>query len=198
MLRRTPWTSQRASSTCTGSNPRTGEIHNRKLSRAKFSAFIAQRQPGRIVMEACGNATEGRTFGAGPPGRLLPAFEVHKRVIGNKDDCADAAAIWLTAQSAAVQRACRSNRPAASRPDGASSPLSTGARAHRARQRAAQAALRVRGGHAKGRRLGLRWLADNRAQIEQRCPSGCSAWCSCNSTRCSSMKHRGAGAGSGW
>ena len=36
--------------------PETGEIHNRKLSRAKFSAFIAQRQPGRIVMEACGSA----------------------------------------------------------------------------------------------------------------------------------------------
>ena len=86
--------------------PETGEIHNRKLSRAKFSAFIAQRQPGRIVMEACGSAHYwGRTFMAlGHQVELLPAFEVHKRVIGNKDDCADAAAIWLTAQSATVRR----------------------------------------------------------------------------------------------
>ena len=35
----------------------------------------------------------------------------------------------------------------------------------------------------KGRRLGLRWLADNRASDRSSdCPSGCSAWCSCNST----------------
>ena len=53
--------------------PETGEIHNRKLSRAKFSAFIAQRQPGRIVMEACGSAHyRGVAFMAlEPPGRAL-------------------------------------------------------------------------------------------------------------------------------
>lgn len=152
--------------------PETGEIHNRKLSRAKFSAFIAQRQPGRIVMEACGSAHYwGRTFMAlGHQVELLPAFEVHKRVIGNKDDCADAAAIWLTAQSATVRRV-----PVKTVQQQADLTVhrvrSQLVRERTARVNALRGLLYEFGVvMPKGRRLGLRWLADNRAQIEQRLP----------------------------
>ena len=36
--------------------PGSGEIHRRKLSRAKFIEFFARLRPARVVMEACGGA----------------------------------------------------------------------------------------------------------------------------------------------
>lgn len=84
----------------------TGEIHRKKLSRAKFSDFFAQLRPVRVVMEACGGAHHwGRSLGAlGHQVELLPARQVRAFVRGNKDDAADARAIWLAAQQGDIRR----------------------------------------------------------------------------------------------
>ena len=72
----------------------------------KLSDFFAPRQPARIVMEACGGAHHwARTLGAlGHQVELLPARQVHAFVRGNKDDAADAGAIWLAAQQSDIRR----------------------------------------------------------------------------------------------
>lgn len=147
--------------------PETGEILRRKLTRAKFSAFIAKRLPGRVVMEACGSAHFwGRKFMAlGHQVELLPAFEVRKRVFGNKDDSADAAAIWLSAQDRKIRRVPVKTVQ-----------QQTDLTAHRIRsQLVSERTARVNALRGllyefgvvvpKGRELGLRWLAENRAQI---------------------------------
>lgn len=84
----------------------TGEIKRKKLSRAKLSEFFAQRQSARVVMEACGGSHHwARTLGAlGHQVELLPAGQVRAFVRGNKDDAADARAIWLAAQHADIRR----------------------------------------------------------------------------------------------
>lgn len=84
----------------------TGEIHRKKLSRAKFSDFFAQLRPVRVVMEACGGAHHwGRSLGTlGHQVELLPARQVRAFVRGNKDDAADARAIWLAAQQGDIRR----------------------------------------------------------------------------------------------
>lgn len=84
----------------------TGEIHRKKLTRAKVTQFFAQRPPGRIAMEACGGAHHwGRTLSAlGHAVELLPAIQVKKNVSGNKDDAADARAIYKTADDREIRR----------------------------------------------------------------------------------------------
>lgn len=56
----------------------SGEIGRKKLSRAKFSEFFAQRLPARVVMEACGGAQHwARTLSLlGHRAELLPAHQV--------------------------------------------------------------------------------------------------------------------------
>ncbi len=153
-------------------NPKTGEIHNRKLTRAKFTTFFAQRQPARVAMEACGSAHHwARKFIAlGHQVELLPAFEVKKRVFGNKDDAADATAIWLSAQDRRIRRV----------------PIKTVEQqadltAHRIRsQLVGERTARINALRGllyefgvvipKGRQTGLRWLAEQRAQVDALLP----------------------------
>jgi transposase len=84
----------------------SGEIKHKKLTRLKFSEFFAQRLPARVVMEACGGAHHwARTLAAlGHQVELLPARQVRAFVRGNKDDAADARAIWLAAQQSDIRR----------------------------------------------------------------------------------------------
>lgn len=84
----------------------TGEIGRKKLARAKLCAYFAQLQPVRIVMEACGSAHHwARVFtGLGHQVELLPAAQVRPFVRSNKDDAADARAIWLAAQQGDIRR----------------------------------------------------------------------------------------------
>jgi transposase len=84
----------------------TGEVHRRKLSRAKFAEFFANRAAARVVMEACGGAHHwGRTLTAlGHQAELLPAHQVRAFVTGNKDDAADARGLWLAAQHHDIRR----------------------------------------------------------------------------------------------
>lgn len=84
----------------------SGEIRRKKLARAKLSDFFAQRLPARVVMEACGGAHHwARCLAAlGHQVELLPARQVRAFVRGNKDDAADARAIWLAAQQSDIRR----------------------------------------------------------------------------------------------
>lgn len=84
----------------------TGEIGRKKLARAKLSDYFAQLQPVRVVMEACGSAHHwARVLGKlGHQVELLPARQVRPFVRSNKDDAADARAIWLAAQQSDIRR----------------------------------------------------------------------------------------------
>lgn len=85
----------------------TGEIGRKKLARAKLSEFFAALQPVRVAMEACGSAHHwARVLGGlGHQVELLPAQQVRVFVRSNKDDAADARAIWLAAQQTDIRRA---------------------------------------------------------------------------------------------
>jgi transposase len=84
----------------------TGEIGRKKLARAKLSDHFARLQPVRVVMEACGSAHQwARVLGGlGHQVELLPARQVRPFVRSNKDDAADARAIWLAAQQSDIRR----------------------------------------------------------------------------------------------
>jgi len=77
----------------------TGEIGQRTLKRAQLVPFFANRPAARVVIEACGSAHYwARTLGAlGHEVRLVHARHVRPYVRGNKNDAADARAIWSAA-----------------------------------------------------------------------------------------------------
>ena len=91
--------------------PETGEIGRKKMAGAKLSAYFAELQPVRVVMEACGRAHHwARVFtGLGHQVELLPAAQVRAFVRSNKDDAADARAIWLAAQQSDIRRVPQKN-----------------------------------------------------------------------------------------
>jgi len=84
----------------------TGEIGRKKLVRAKLSEFFARLQPVRVAMEACGSAHHwARVLSSlGHQVELLPARQVRPFVRSNKDDAADARAIWVAAQQSDIRR----------------------------------------------------------------------------------------------
>jgi transposase len=86
--------------------PGTGEIHRKKLQRARLMEFFARLQPSRIVMEACGGAHHwGRELAKlGHQVELLPPHKVKESASGNKDDARDARALWITAMHKDVRR----------------------------------------------------------------------------------------------
>ena len=80
----------------------TGEIHCKQLKRRRLLEFFANRQPGVIAMDTCGSvhywARELRKLGHEM--RLIAAQFVRPFVKTNKNDAADAAAIWETSTTA--------------------------------------------------------------------------------------------------
>jgi transposase len=84
----------------------SGEIGRKKLARAKLAEYFAHLRPVHIAMEACGSAHHwARVLGAlGHQVELLPARQVKAFVRSNKDDAADARAIWLAAQQSDIRR----------------------------------------------------------------------------------------------
>jgi transposase len=152
--------------------PASGEICRRKLVRAKFSQFFARREAGLVVMEACGGAHHwARELSAlGHRVELLPPHEVRKFVSGNKDDAADARAIWLAAQYQDIRRVA---------PKSAQQQAELSVHRMRSHWMSVRTATinALRGllyefGLAlpKGRVSALRWLAEHRVKVEEQLP----------------------------
>lgn len=80
--------------------PGTGAIQSKVLKRAQLVPFFANRPASRVVMEACGSAHHWARVLArlGHDVRLIAAQFVRPFVKSNKNDAADAAAIWEAAQ----------------------------------------------------------------------------------------------------
>ncbi|MBH1409040.1 IS110 family RNA-guided transposase [Pseudomonas fluorescens] len=78
----------------------TGEIVSKAIKRAVLLEFFANRSHCLIGMEACGGAQHwARALTRmGHQVRLMPARFVKAFNIGNKNDAADARAIWLAVQ----------------------------------------------------------------------------------------------------
>lgn len=78
----------------------TGEIVNKQIRRAKFLAFFANHAECLIGMEACGGAHHWarQLILMGHQVKLLPAQFVKAFNVRNKNDAADARAIWLAVQ----------------------------------------------------------------------------------------------------
>ncbi len=154
-------------------DPDTGEIHRKKLQRAKLMEFFARLQPCRIVMEACAGAHHwGRELAKlSHQVELLPPHKVKESTSGNKDDSRDARAIWVTSTQRDVRRV----------------PVKTGeqqAQLFTHRVRSHWVSLRTATVNQlrsmlyeygivapKGRKKVVGWVAEHRAQIEQQVPS---------------------------
>ena len=78
----------------------TGEIVNKPIKRAKFLEHFVNRAPCLIGMEACSGAHHWarQLTQMGHTVRLMPAQFVKAFNIRNKNDAADARAIWLAVQ----------------------------------------------------------------------------------------------------
>lgn len=83
----------------------TGEIVSVQLRRSKFLDYFANRQSCLIGMEACGGAQHwARQLSAmGHSVKLLPAAKVRPFAGGNKNDMADARAIWTAVQQPGIK-----------------------------------------------------------------------------------------------
>ena len=154
-------------------DPVSCEIGRKKLSRAKFCEFFASRQSARIVMEACGGAHHwGRTFEAmGHTVELLPARQVRAFVWGNKDDAADARAIWMAAQHGDIRRV------PVKTPDQQAVQFLHRTRAHWVSLRTATVNLLRSMLYEfgvllpQGKNCGLKALAEQRASLDERLPA---------------------------
>jgi transposase len=81
-------------------DPETGEIVNKPIKRANFLQHFANRARCLIGMEACGGAHHWarQLQQMGHDVRLMPGEFVKAFNIRNKNDAADARAIWLAVQ----------------------------------------------------------------------------------------------------
>lgn len=83
----------------------TGEVKSIKLHRDKFLLHFANHVACRIGMEACGGAQHWarELIKLGHEVVLISAQKVRPFVIGNKNDAADARAIWQAMQQPGMQ-----------------------------------------------------------------------------------------------
>lgn len=83
----------------------TGEITSKQIKRAGFLEYFANRAPCLIGMEACGGAQHWarRLIEMGHLVKVMPGKAVKAFVSGNKNDVADARAIWVATQQSAVR-----------------------------------------------------------------------------------------------
>jgi transposase len=81
-------------------DPSTGEVVNKAVKRDKFLEYFANRAPCVIGMEACGGAQHWarQLTKMGHLVKLMPPKFVKAFNIGNKNDPADARAIWMATQ----------------------------------------------------------------------------------------------------
>jgi transposase len=83
----------------------TGEVISKQIKRAKFLEYFANKPPSLIGMEACGGSQHWarRLQEMGHEVKLMPGKAVKAFVSGNKNDVADARAIWLAVQQPGVR-----------------------------------------------------------------------------------------------
>ncbi|MDR2012152.1 MAG: IS110 family transposase [Rhodanobacter sp.] len=83
----------------------TGEMKSMQLQREKFLEYFANRSVCLIGMEACGSSQHWarKLIALGHTVKLLQARQVKAFVCGNKNDVADAKAIWLAVQQPGVK-----------------------------------------------------------------------------------------------
>ena len=83
----------------------TGEVTSKQLKRAKFLEYFANRVPCLIGMEACGGSHHwARQLKAmGHEVKVMAGKQVKAFVSGNKNDVADARAIWLAVQQQSIK-----------------------------------------------------------------------------------------------
>ena len=83
----------------------TGEIFSKQIKRAKFLEYFVNKPPCLIGMEACGGSQHWarRLQEMGHEVKLMPGKAVKAFVSGNKNDVADARAIWLAVQQPSVR-----------------------------------------------------------------------------------------------
>ena len=86
-------------------DPETGEITDLRLSRAKFLEHFVNRAACVVGMEACGGSQHWarRLRELGHDVRLVSAKMVRAFVGGNKNDAADARAIWTAVQQPGIK-----------------------------------------------------------------------------------------------
>lgn len=85
--------------------PETGEIVSKPIKRADFLTHFANRAPCLIGMEACGGAQHWarQLTKMGHQVKLMPGKAVKAFVVGNKNDVADARAIWTAVQQPGIK-----------------------------------------------------------------------------------------------
>lgn len=83
----------------------TGEVISKQLKRAKFLEYFANRPACLIGMEACGGSQHWarRLKDMGHDVKLMAGKQVKAFVSGNKNDVADARAIWLAVQQSSIR-----------------------------------------------------------------------------------------------
>src|SRR5471030_1643905 len=83
----------------------TGEVFSKQLKRARFLEHFVNKAPCLIGMEACGGSQHWarRLVEMGHEVKLMPGKAVKAFVTGNKNDAADARAIWMATQQRGVK-----------------------------------------------------------------------------------------------
>ena len=83
----------------------TGEVINTQIKRAKFLQWFANRAPCLVGMEACGGSQHWarQLQKMGHEVKLMSGKMVKAFVCGNKNDAADARAIYMATQQAEVK-----------------------------------------------------------------------------------------------
>ncbi|MEO8407425.1 MAG: IS110 family transposase, partial [Oxalobacteraceae bacterium] len=78
----------------------TGEVISKQLKRAMFLEHFVNRAPCLIGMKACGGSQHWarQLMAMGHQVKLMPGKVVKAFVTGNKNDVADAHAIWIAVQ----------------------------------------------------------------------------------------------------
>jgi transposase len=86
-------------------NQATGEVTNKQIKRAKFLEYFVNKPPCLIGMEACGGSHHWARalLAMGHEVKMMAGKAVKAFVSGNKNDAADARAIWLALQQPGVR-----------------------------------------------------------------------------------------------